>query len=588
MEKIALKEKIKELLQDKVIEECSFSQGDYMNTVFLREKKLNNTNERKFRIILNMKILNKDFVKKEHHKMDSLNTCLCLMKENCFMASIDLKNAFHTFPMHPEFTKYLKFKVEDICYKYLVLPMGFTDSPRIFCKLLKPVVSHLRKQGFLSSLYIDDFYLQGSSYEECERNVTSTFKLLKKLGFEISDKSMMQPTKNLEHLGFILNSTDMSISLSEEKRNNIILLLSDSLKKQLSARDIAKITGTLVATFPAVEYGRLYYRDLEMLKIQSLKPFFNFDNKATLNSACIKEIKWWLEEGLFSSNVISHKNPDFILQSDSSGFAWGALLLGEQVSTQGFWDSDEKLQDINILELKASKLGVQALCQDLNNCHLQLQIDNTTAVTYINNMGGTHSLECNKQAKELILWCKNKNIWLTACHIAGKDNTEADFLSRKINDNIEWSLKQEAFEFICSKFGKPTIDLFASRINHKLEKYISLLPDINATAINAFHHKWSEFAYLFPPFNLIPRVLKKIREDKTPAAILIFPQWECASWYPVILTMSLRDPLFLRQSEDLLFLHHKKTAIHPLMPKLKLMAGLLSGTNSKEKDLTIN
>ena len=63
--------------------------------------------------------------------------------------------------------------------------------------------------------------------------------------------------------------------------------------------------------------------------------------------------------------MISHKNPDFILQSDSSGFAWGALLLGEQVSTQGFWDSDEKLQDINILELKASKLGYKLYAKNL-------------------------------------------------------------------------------------------------------------------------------------------------------------------------------------------------------------------------------
>ena len=31
------------------------------------------------------------------------------------------------------------------------------------------------------------------------------------------------------------------------------------------------------------------------------------------------------------------------------------------------------------------------------------------------------------------------------------------------------------------RFGKPDIDLFASRLNHKLEKYISFRPDPNGS-----------------------------------------------------------------------------------------------------------
>ena len=104
-------------------------------------------------------------------------------------------------------------------------------------------------------------------------------------------------------------------------------------------------------------------------------------------------------------------------------------------------------------------------------------------------MGGVHSLGCNTLTQQLILWCKSRKIWISSCHIAGKDNVEADFLSRKINDNIEWTLDQNCFEFICSKLGKPTIDMFASRINKKLPRYISFMPDAEAVAIYAFHHK---------------------------------------------------------------------------------------------------
>ena len=176
-----------------------------------------------------MKSLNKQFVELIHHKMDSLKSCIYLMEKDCFMASIDLKNAFHTIPMDPEYTKYLKFQVGNKTYKYLVLPMGFRDSPRLFCKILKPVLAFLRKQSLLSSLYIDDFYLQGISYEDCLHNVNITLQTLKKLGFDVSDKSVLVPKQELEHLGFVLNSINMTISLSENKKEHISQLLETSL-----------------------------------------------------------------------------------------------------------------------------------------------------------------------------------------------------------------------------------------------------------------------------------------------------------------------------------------------------------------------
>ncbi|GFR98351.1 exportin-4 [Elysia marginata] len=64
--------------------------------------------------------------------------------------------------------------------------------------------------------------------------------------------------------------------------------------------------------------------------------------------------------------------------------------MGE-ASTHGMWSCEEKQKHIDILELKAALLGIQSLCQTMRNCHLRIEIDNTMAVAYINDMGGTHS-----------------------------------------------------------------------------------------------------------------------------------------------------------------------------------------------------
>ena len=204
-------------------------------------------------------------------------------------------------------------------------------------------------------------------------------------------------------------------------------------------------------------------------------------------------------------------------------------------------------------------------------------MDNQTAVTYINNMGGTHSLKCNDLAKEIILWCINKNIWLSSSHIAGVKNETADGLSRIIHEDIEWMLRKNCFHKVCHAFGVPEIDVFANRVNKQLPKYFSYHPDDQAITINAFSCNWNFFAYLFPPFNLIPRVLRKIREDKT-RAIIIVPKWKGAPWYPKLMSMIVKPPVQLGKNPRNLILPHRPSKIHTLQP-LSLMGCLLFGGN---------
>ena len=578
-EQKALDKMILELEKDKVIKKCKFESGDFMNNVFLVKK--SSLDCVKYRCILNMKTLNADFVKLTHFKMSTLYTCLNLMEPNCYMASLDLSNAYHTVPIHPDYQKYLKFEIGNQTYCYLTLPQGFRDSPRLFTKLLMPALKHLREKNFISSVYIDDFYLQGADYYDCKTNVIYTKAFIQSLGFVISDKSVLNPTQELEHLGFILNSKTMTIYLSERKRIKVKSFCEDILsKKELTIRVLAKLIGTLVAILPAVEYGQMYYREMEKLKIQALiNRKQNYEGSVVLNEESKKEIKWWIKEGVHSNKEISHGNPDIIMTTDSSMTGWGAFI--DNKSTQGLWNEEERKLHINALEIKAVLLGITSLCKEISNVHLQIQLDNTTGVTYINNLGGTRSRMCNSITKDIIKWCKKKKIWVTACHIAGKDNIQADTLSRQINTNIEWMINNDDFKLICDQYGKPDIDLFANRLNNKLDKYMSYHPDPHAYAIDAFAHRWNGYVYIFPPFNLIPRILRKLLEDETPKALMIVPEWTMTPWYPKMKRLCLQEPQKLKNHKKLLQMPTDLSLQHPLFPKMKMMACLLSGRNLK-------
>ena len=60
--------------------------------------------------------------------------------------------------------------------------------------------------------------------------------------------------------------------------------------------------------------------------------------------------------------------------------------------------------------------------------HVHSQLDNVTAVIFINDMGSTYSKPFNKVAQDIWLWCIQRKIWLTATHIPGIQNEIADRL----------------------------------------------------------------------------------------------------------------------------------------------------------------
>ena len=64
----------------------------------------------------------------------------------------------------------------------------------------------------------------------------------------------------------------MMLSLTEEEKNKIKIIITDCLSKyKMSLRELARILGNIVASFPSVTYGPLHYRYLEREKITGLK-----------------------------------------------------------------------------------------------------------------------------------------------------------------------------------------------------------------------------------------------------------------------------------------------------------------------------
>ncbi|CAL8112964.1 unnamed protein product [Orchesella dallaii] len=566
---------VEQLLEVGAISKVKPVDGQYISSIFPVPKQ-----NGKHRLVLNLKPLN-EYIKNEHFKMEDWRTVSTLLDRGMFMAKIDLKDAYHFIPIGEGSRKFIRFRWKEKIFEYQCMPFGLSSAPRIFTKVMKKVMKHLRHQGLLSVVYLDDILLFGYSYEKCLLNLEITHKTLLELGFRISEKSVFIPTVEIEYLGLLFNSEAYTISLPQRKKDKIRRMCDRLLKlDSVVIQELAELVGTLVSACPGIRHGPLYTRELENVKTNGLIISSN-DYNATvcLTNLARDDILWWLEH-LDHSNPIKTSKYDMTIETDASLLGWGACCGGRKA--RGLWSEYERNLHINVLEMLAVQNALEEFADELKNISILLRVDNKTAIAYINKFGGCRSDKLHSVAKNIWTWCEKRDIELSANYISSTDNFVADKLSREGDYNSEWELNSKYYDRICSKFGTPYIDLFATFRNTKCETYYSWLPDRGCVGVDAFTITWKgNLLYAFPPFALIPKVLRKIRDEKA-TVVVVVPNWSSQPWFPMYMSMKVSEILRMGPDKKLLTCPLSRQN-HP-MKSMQLLAAVLCGKHSELKD----
>ena len=134
------------------VPDCVAHTGFY-STYFLVPKKTGD-----LRPILNLKPFNKKTVIPSF-RMESLSNVIQSVNQGDWLASVDLKDAYLHIPIHQDHRKFLRFSINGVRYQWKVLPFGLSTVPRVFTKVLSPVVAALRLRGVHIQPYLDDLLL---------------------------------------------------------------------------------------------------------------------------------------------------------------------------------------------------------------------------------------------------------------------------------------------------------------------------------------------------------------------------------------------------------------------------------------------
>jgi len=304
----------------------------------------------------------------------------------------------------------------------------------------------------------------------------------------------------------------------------------------------------------------------------------SYDALIALSPSARVELAWWLKHTLNANGSPVHlPPPDMIITTDASKKGWGSVHQSFQ--TNGRWSQKESLQHINYLELKASFLALKTFFKGRSHVTVSLKLDNTTAIAYINNKGGTHSPPTYDSGLRDVGLVSGKRHLVIASHIPGRDNVSADKESREFKDMSKWKLDPtiiQPFLLNCQT------DLFASHLTNQLVDYISWRPDPGAIHTDAFMINWAPlWGFAFPPpFNLISTTLTKVTIDQT-ELILVAPVWQAQPWWLVLLRLLISQPVLLPNSPTLLTDRTDLNRVHPMYPRLHLAVFHISTNVSK-------
>ena len=490
------------------------------------------------RWVMDLSILN-SFIKCPKFKMLTMREVKILLPRGYWSVSLDFKDGYWHIAVCPRKRPFLGFIYRNQKWQFRAMPFGLNIAPRIFTKLVAHIVKVMAAEGIWCLPYLDDLLILAPTRELCLQHLGKAVEILKSFGWILNqEKSRQEPAQIFEWLGVNFDLISHSANSTQDHMEGLQQQLISMIRsKYCSRRKIMKLQGLANWIGQTNMIIRLLLARTKILLRVFRKHHLNAPIRLTKGMK-LSLIKWIRTPVI--PQPLGNPTPTVIIQTDASLNGWGFQI--NQKAFEGNFDQSMSNWSINSLELLTIWFALLMVTQ--KNQVIQVLCDNSTAVAAIRR--GTTTVHQLSMVTELI-WRRTTMMgWtLTASHIQGKFNIIADQLSRKVALSTEWSLPDREFRNILKINPELQVDLFATRLNHKLDTFVSPCPDQRATAVDAMSIPWDRWKhlYLYSSSSMISKVLSKLSETKFKSAILITPEMPCRPWY---MALKLRQiPSFL-------------------------------------------
>ena len=530
-----------ELLSKGVVEvvKDTTSPGMY-HRLFMRPKP-----DGSLRPIIDLSPLNK-MIHNETFKMETPASIRHALQVGEFTLQLDLKDAYFHIPMKKAYRKFMRFTANGVVYQYKALPFGLNIAPRIFTKILAPVLTLLRKFLIKVHAYLDDWIMRLYSPEVGLKTAFAVVRLLRMLGWLINfPKSFLTPRIQFDFIGLDWN---LQLGTIKPKLDKILKLKKDVRKtiqpgRRIKAKKLASLVGVIKWMAPYVPLGLMHLKKLQWkVKEYWTEKTHGWQAQIVVTRSLQEQLKWWTRSTNTHVGVpLKVPQPTREIFTDASCHGYGAIMDKQTMS--GVWTRKYREKHINALELEATRRALLTFAEDVVNSTIRIHSDNRATVACLRRQGSLKSKVLNNLTAKLVTWAAHHNVTIIPTHIQGYRNVEADALSRKdLTHASEWSLSRQEFNRVVrwSKLQPPWMDLMATCNNRQTDCFVSPYPHEEAAAVDALNIPWNYEGtlWLYPPTAVITSVINKIRETSSLTMILVAPDLPSKPWYPDLMDLT--------------------------------------------------
>lgn len=297
---------IGKMLKEGIIEPC---QSEWSSPILLVPKKPDENGNKKWRLVIDYRKLNEN-IQDDKFPLPNITEILESLSGCMYFSHLDLHQGYYNVSLDPDCRKYTAFNSGQ--FQMTRMPMGLKTSPSSFSRMMTLAMTGLTYEKCL--IYQDDLVCFGRDLNSHNKNLQDIFERLRKVNVKLNPSKCDFIKKELLYLGHVVSPSGVS---PDPQKISVVENYPVPTKTDEVKRFVAFVN---------------YYR----------KFIHQFADKAYhLNQLCRKNIPFVWDENCQKSfetlkqSIISHpvlQYPDFsqsnqfILQTDASGYAIGAVL----------------------------------------------------------------------------------------------------------------------------------------------------------------------------------------------------------------------------------------------------------------------
>lgn len=174
-EKVAVREILRELLDNKIIRE---SESPYASPIVLVRKK-----EGSYRMCVDYRELNSHTVK-DRLPLPLIQDQLDRLGRGKYFTSLDMASGFYQIPIAPESVEKTAFITPEGLFEFLRMPFGLANAPAVFSRAVNKALGDLIHNVAL--VFFDDLLIPSTTPEEAISDLGLVLEALGEAGFSLN------------------------------------------------------------------------------------------------------------------------------------------------------------------------------------------------------------------------------------------------------------------------------------------------------------------------------------------------------------------------------------------------------------------